>query len=64
VCVLQEPGLWDEPAFRAWLDGNVARYKHPRKIVVWPELPKSGYGKITKKMVYQELEKRGQLSVE
>jgi acyl-CoA synthetase (AMP-forming)/AMP-acid ligase II len=64
VCVLQEPGLWDEPAFRTWLDGNVARYKHPRKIVVWPELPKSGYGKITKKMVYQELEKRGQLSVE
>ena len=61
VCVLKDPARWDEAAFQAWLDANIARYKHPQKIVVWPELPKSGYGKVTKKIIYQELLAQGSL---
>ncbi len=61
VCVLKDNAQWDAVAFQAWIETNIARYKQPRQIVVWPELPKSGYGKITKKLVYQELLARGAL---
>jgi fatty-acyl-CoA synthase len=33
------------------LDGKLARYKWPRHVVFWDTLPKSAYGKITKKDV-------------
>ncbi|MEM5387744.1 acyl-CoA synthetase [Paraburkholderia phymatum] len=33
------------------LDGKLARYKWPRHVVFWETLPKSAYGKITKKDV-------------
>lgn len=62
VGVLKDDAQWDGQAFQAWLDDNVARYKHPRQFFIWPELPKSGYGKITKKIIYQELLQRGSLS--
>lgn len=55
VGVLKDGAAWDSAAFQSWLDDNIARYKHPRHFVIWPELPKSGYGKITKKIIYQEL---------
>jgi acyl-CoA synthetase (AMP-forming)/AMP-acid ligase II len=48
-----------ESELLGWLDGRVARYKLPRRIVFWDELPRSGYGKITKKMVREEMEARG-----
>lgn len=62
VGVLKDGAQWDQHAFQAWLDANIARYKHPRRFVIWPELPKSGYGKVTKKIVYQELLNQGALS--
>lgn len=62
VGVLKEGAKWDPEAFQAWLDTNIARYKHPRRFVIWPDLPKSGYGKITKKIIYQELMRRNALS--
>ena len=40
----------------AHLDGRLAKYKWPARFVVWPELPKSGYGKVTKRDVKQRLE--------
>lgn len=43
----------------AFIDGKVARYKTPRQVFFWDELPKSAYGKITKKIVRAELEARG-----
>ncbi len=46
------------PALLGWLDGQVTRYKLPRRVVFWDALPKSAYGKITKKMVRAELEAR------
>ena len=41
----------DESALRAWIEESLPRYKHPRYILFWDELPKSGYGKIEKKTV-------------
>jgi acyl-CoA synthetase (AMP-forming)/AMP-acid ligase II len=35
----------------AHLDGRLARYKWPSRFVFWDELPKSGYGTVTKKDV-------------
>jgi non-ribosomal peptide synthetase component E (peptide arylation enzyme) len=40
----------------------VPRYKMPKRIFFWEELPKSGYGKITKKTIRAELEARGCLA--
>ncbi|PZX39420.1 acyl-CoA synthetase (AMP-forming)/AMP-acid ligase II [Roseinatronobacter thiooxidans] len=44
-----------------WLAPRLSRYKMPRYVVFWDALPKSAYGKITKKMIREELEARGQL---
>ncbi|CAL8480833.1 acyl-CoA synthetase [Caballeronia sp. S22] len=40
------------------LEGKLARYKWPRIVVFWDALPKSAYGKITKKDVRALLEKQ------
>ena len=45
----------------AALAGSLARYKHPRRIVVWQELPKSGYGKVPKSLIRKLLAERGEL---
>lgn len=45
----EEPVSDDE--FLTHLDGRLARYKWPRRFVYWDALPKSAYGKITKKDV-------------
>ncbi|HKT96523.1 MAG TPA: acyl-CoA synthetase [Paraburkholderia sp.] len=39
----------------AHIDGRLARYKWPRRFVYWDTLPKSAYGKITKKDVRARL---------
>jgi acyl-CoA synthetase (AMP-forming)/AMP-acid ligase II len=59
VCVLRPGASLDEPALLAWLTPKVARYKLPRRVVFWDALPRSGYGKITKKAIRAELEVRG-----
>jgi acyl-CoA synthetase (AMP-forming)/AMP-acid ligase II len=41
----------------AHLDGRLAKYKWPAEFVFWPELPKSGYGKVTKRDVKHLLQK-------
>jgi acyl-CoA synthetase (AMP-forming)/AMP-acid ligase II len=40
----------------AHLDGRLARYKWPAQFVFWPELPKSGYGKVPKAEVRRRLQ--------
>ena len=42
----------------------MSRYKLPKRVFFWDELPKSGYGKITKKIVREELEARGCLPLD
>ena len=58
VCVLREGAALTEQALIAWLESQVTRYKLPKRVVFWDELPKSAYGKITKKLIRAELEAR------
>lgn len=51
----------DADALLAHLDGRLARYRWPRRFFFWEALPKSGYGKITKKDVRAELLRRGEI---
>jgi acyl-CoA synthetase (AMP-forming)/AMP-acid ligase II len=45
----------------AHLDGRCAKYRWPRHFYFWDALPKSGYGKVTKKEVRARLIERGEL---
>lgn len=63
VCVVREGA---EPAgidLKSWLDGKMARYKLPKAFIFWDAMPKSAYGKITKKLIREELERRGEVPV-
>jgi acyl-CoA synthetase (AMP-forming)/AMP-acid ligase II len=64
VCVLRPEANLSERELLTWLDGSVARYKIPKRVFFWDALPKSGYGKMTKKDVRAELELRGCLSLD
>ncbi len=59
--VVRRPGVpaVSEAALLAFLAGKLARYRWPRQIFFWDALPKSGYGKITKKDVRALLVERG-----
>jgi acyl-CoA synthetase (AMP-forming)/AMP-acid ligase II len=46
----------------AFIDGKLARYRWPRQVFFWDALPKSGYGKITKKDVRALLLESGEIS--
>ena len=59
VAVLRPERTLDEPGLLAWMEGRVARYKQPRRAFFWQDLPKSGYGKVTKNTIRQELITRG-----
>jgi fatty-acyl-CoA synthase len=61
VCVLRPDAALTEAELLAWLAPKVARYKMPKRVFFWSELPRSGYGKITKKLIRAELEARGYL---
>jgi fatty-acyl-CoA synthase len=53
-----EPGVQASSAeLLSHLDGRLAKYKWPQAFVFWSELPKSGYGKVTKRDVKQLLQK-------
>jgi fatty-acyl-CoA synthase len=56
VLVLAPEAASSEAEILAFLDGRLARYKRPSRVVFWPELPKSGYGKVTKREVKRLLE--------
>jgi fatty-acyl-CoA synthase len=56
VLVLREEHSLTEQDMAAHIEGKLARYKHPASFVIWPELPKSGYGKVVKRDVKRMLE--------
>ncbi|SFG62613.1 Acyl-CoA synthetase (AMP-forming)/AMP-acid ligase II [Palleronia marisminoris] len=60
VCVARGTAP-DATALLEWLGERLARYKIPKKVVFWDEMPKSAYGKITKKMIRAELLARGEI---
>jgi fatty-acyl-CoA synthase len=61
VCVARDASAVDEKALAAFLAPKIPRYKMPKRFFFWEALPKSGYGKIPKRMVKDELEARGLL---
>lgn len=60
VCVTSAP--ISEEELTAFLDGKLSRYKMPKRFLFWETLPKSAYGKITKKMIREEIETGGYLN--
>ena len=64
ACVARAGAKVDEREILQWLEGKIARYKMPKRIVIWDQLPKSAYGKITKKMIRAALEEQGDLRPE
>ncbi len=59
VCVARSPV--DENELAGYLAEKIPRYKMPKRFFFFEELPKSGYGKVPKRLVRDELEKRGLL---
>ncbi|HEY0181976.1 MAG TPA: acyl-CoA synthetase [Rhodopila sp.] len=57
VLVLEQGASTSPGELLTHLDGKLAKYKWPQTFVFWPELPKSGYGKVTKRDVIQLLRK-------
>jgi fatty-acyl-CoA synthase len=56
--VVLEPGADASPAeLLSHLSGRLAKYKWPDQFVFWTELPKSGYGKVTKRDVKHRLQR-------
>jgi fatty-acyl-CoA synthase len=62
VCVPREGSAEiTELELATFLAPKVPRYKMPKRFFFWDALPKSGYGKIPKRLVRDELEARGLL---
>jgi fatty-acyl-CoA synthase len=62
VCVTREGAhAVSELDLAGYLATKVPRYKMPKRFFFWDALPKSGYGKIPKRLVRDELEARGLL---
>ena len=64
VCVAREgAAAVTEADMAGFLATKVPRYKMPKRFFFWEALPKSGYGKIPKRLVRDELEARGLLDL-
>jgi len=62
VCVPRDgAGAVSEQELATFLAAKVPRYKMPKRFFFWEALPKSGYGKVPKRLVRDELEARGLL---
>ena len=61
VVVRREGTQLDQDALLAHLEGRCARYRWPQQVFFWDALPKSGYGKIVKKDIRQQLFDRGEV---
>ncbi|SLN27711.1 hypothetical protein [Roseisalinus antarcticus] len=59
VCVCLPGAAVSPEALTAMLEGKLARYKLPHRYVFLEEMPRTGYGKVTKKLVRDELKARG-----
>jgi acyl-CoA synthetase (AMP-forming)/AMP-acid ligase II len=62
--VVRRPGAVElgPQALFAHLEGRCAKYRWPKAFFFWDSLPKSGYGKITKKDVRTMLIERGEIA--
>jgi acyl-CoA synthetase (AMP-forming)/AMP-acid ligase II len=64
VCALRPNATINEQELLAWLGGKVARYKIPKRVFFWDALPKSAYGKLSKRIIREELETKGCLPLD
>lgn len=62
VVVCREGHSLDRDGVLGHLEGRCARYRWPHHIVFWESMPKSGYGKIVKKDIRQQLVERGEVA--
>ena len=62
VCVARPGAQASEAEIAEFLSPKIARYKMPKRFLFWEALPKSGYGKVPKRLVKDELEARGELA--
>ncbi len=62
VCAPRAGAAPTEEGLVTFLAPKIPRYKMPRRFFFWSELPKSGYGKVPKRLVRDELEARGLLA--
>ena len=61
VVVLREGAWLDESAIRARFEDNLARFKHPRRIVFRASLPRNALGKVQKALLIADLKAGNQL---
>jgi len=61
ICVAREAHAVSEAELAEFLAAKIPRYKMPKRFFFWEQLPKSGYGKVPKRLVRDELEARGLL---
>jgi fatty-acyl-CoA synthase len=61
VCVAKPGNAVTEEEMRSFVENRLSRYKLPKRFIFWDGLPKSAYGKITKKIIREELMARGEL---
>jgi acyl-CoA synthetase (AMP-forming)/AMP-acid ligase II len=61
VCVPRGGAAPEAGELLDWLAERLPRYKLPRRVVFWDEMPKSAYGKITRKLIREALERRGEM---
>ncbi|MGJ8545969.1 MAG: acyl-CoA synthetase [Sulfitobacter sp.] len=59
VCVCKPGQTVSEADLAAFLKDKVSSYKQPRQFYFFDEMPKSSYGKITKKLIRETLAERG-----
>ncbi|MBV1702520.1 MAG: acyl-CoA synthetase [Hyphomicrobiales bacterium] len=62
VCVLRAGEQAGEADMIAFLQDKMARYKMPKHFLFWDELPKSGYGKVPKRLIRERIEANGGLA--
>lgn len=55
--VLEADAILDADAVRAWLRERIARYKVPRDVLFVEALPRSSYGKVTKTLVREAVDR-------
>jgi fatty-acyl-CoA synthase len=59
VCVPRSGATVDPEELRSYLAQRMARYKIPRHILTWDELPRSAYGKVVRRTVRDLLVEQG-----
>ena len=58
VCALEPQAALSAAEMEAFLRERIATYKLPKRFFFWESLPKTGYGKLSKRVIRAELEQR------